>query len=87
MTLPSSACAFHREAQLTSKSLIDRPLTPRELDVLRLVADGVGNTEIADRLQMGLGTVKGHLRDILNKLAASDRAQAVAHALRRGYID
>lgn len=62
------------------------PLTPRETDVLRLIADGVGNAEIAGRLGMGLGTVKGHVRDILDKLAASDRTHAAVTALRRGYI-
>jgi DNA-binding NarL/FixJ family response regulator len=62
------------------------PLTERETEVLRLVAAGVGNVEIAERLYMGLGTVKGHIRDILEKLAAADRTQAAVVALRRGYI-
>lgn len=62
------------------------PLTPRELDVLRLIAEGVGNTEIAERLHLGLGTVKGHVRDILEKLSAADRTQAAVNALRRGLL-
>ena len=62
------------------------PLSPRELDVLRLIADGVGNTEIAERLHLGLGTVKGHVRDILEKLSATDRTQAAVNALRRGLL-
>jgi NarL family two-component system response regulator LiaR len=62
------------------------PLTARETDVLRLIAEGVGNAEIAQRLNIGLGTVKGHIRDILEKLAASDRTQAAVLALRRGFI-
>jgi DNA-binding NarL/FixJ family response regulator len=62
------------------------PLTPRELDVLRLIADGVGNADIAERLHLGLGTVKGHVRDILEKLSASDRAHAAVTALRRGLL-
>jgi NarL family two-component system response regulator LiaR len=62
------------------------PLTPRELDVLRLIADGIGNAEIAERLHLGLGTVKGHIRDILEKLAAADRTQAAVNALRRGLL-
>ena len=61
-------------------------LIERETEVLRLVADGVGNSEIGDQLHMGLGTVKGHVRDILEKLAAADRTQAAVVALRRGYI-
>jgi DNA-binding NarL/FixJ family response regulator len=64
----------------------DSPLTPRELDVLRLIADGIGNAEIAERLHIGLGTVKGHIRDILEKLSAADRTQAAVNALRRGYL-
>lgn len=62
------------------------PLTPREDDVLRLIADGRGNSEIAASLHIGLGTVKGHIRDILEKLSASDRTQAAVVALRKGYI-
>ncbi|MGH7727889.1 MAG: response regulator transcription factor [Vulcanimicrobiaceae bacterium] len=61
-------------------------LTPRELDVLRLIADGHSNAEIAQTLFLGLGTVKGYIRDILDKLSASDRAQAAAVALRRGLL-
>lgn len=64
----------------------DSPLSPRETEVLRLIADGVGNAEVAQRLNIGLGTVKGHVRDILEKLAASDRTHAAVVALRRGYI-
>jgi NarL family two-component system response regulator LiaR len=64
----------------------DSPLTPRELDVLRLIADGVGNQEIGERLHIGLGTVKGHIRDILEKLSAADRTQAAVNAMRRGYL-
>ncbi len=62
------------------------PLTPRETQILTLVADGVGNAEIAERLHVGLGTVKGHIADILEKLSASDRAQAAVTAFRRGLI-
>lgn len=62
------------------------PLSARETEILRLVADGIGNAEIAERLHVGLGTVKGHVRDILEKLSASDRTQAAVVALRRRYI-
>ncbi|MDB5094193.1 MAG: Two component transcriptional regulator, LuxR family [Candidatus Eremiobacteraeota bacterium] len=62
------------------------PLTPRETQILTLVADGIGNAEIAERLHVGLGTVKGHIADILEKLSASDRAQAAVTAYRRGLI-
>lgn len=62
------------------------PLSPRETEVLGLVADGVSNADIAQQLHIGLGTVKGHVRDILEKLAASDRTQAAVVALRKGFI-
>jgi two-component system, NarL family, response regulator LiaR len=62
------------------------PLTPRESEILRLISDGRANAEIADELHIGLGTVKGHIRDILEKLSASDRTQAAVVALRKGYI-
>ncbi|HEY1429515.1 MAG TPA: response regulator transcription factor [Candidatus Tumulicola sp.] len=62
------------------------PLTRRETDVLRLIAEGRGNVEIAEQLFIGYGTVKGHIRDILEKLSAADRTQAAVTALRKGYI-
>ncbi|MDQ6944169.1 MAG: response regulator transcription factor [Candidatus Eremiobacteraeota bacterium] len=62
------------------------PLTPRETEILKLIAEGVGNAEIAERLYISLGTVKGHVADILDKLSASDRAQAAVTAYRRGLI-
>jgi len=62
------------------------PLTARETEILRLIADGVGNVEIGHRLSLGLGTVKGHIRDILAKLSAEDRTHAAVVALRRGLI-
>lgn len=64
----------------------ESPLTARETEILRLIANGRGNAEIATALFIGLGTVKGHIRDILDKLAASDRTQAAVVALRRGLI-
>jgi two-component system, NarL family, response regulator LiaR len=74
---------FSSRTPTTSSS---SPLTPREADVLRLIADGKANTEIAASLNMGLGTVKGHIRDILEKLSAADRTQAAVVALRKGFI-
>ncbi|HUY11551.1 MAG TPA: LuxR C-terminal-related transcriptional regulator, partial [Candidatus Dormibacteraeota bacterium] len=60
--------------------------TDRETEILRLIADGIGNAEIATRLSIALGTVKSHIRDVLIKLSAADRTQAAVIALRRGFI-
>ena len=70
----------------TPSAATSSPLTPRESEILRLIAGGNGNAEIAETLHIGLGTVKGHIRDILEKLSAADRTQAAVTALRRGYI-
>jgi LuxR family maltose regulon positive regulatory protein len=55
-------------------------LSERELEVLRLIADGASNREIADQLVVSLGTVKKHLNNIFLKLDAHSRSQAVAIA-------
>jgi DNA-binding NarL/FixJ family response regulator len=62
------------------------PLSPRETQILQLIAGGTSNAEIAQQLSIGLGTVKGHIRDIMEKLSASDRTHAAVIALRRGLI-
>jgi len=61
-------------------------LTPRETEVLGLVANGLGNREIADRLGTATGTIKIHVQNILEKLSASDRTQAVTIAIQRGIL-
>ena len=61
-------------------------LTPREVDVLGLVARGLGNKEIGDVLGTASGTVKAHVQSILSKLGAKDRTHAVTLGLRRGII-
>jgi DNA-binding NarL/FixJ family response regulator len=65
---------------------IDDPLTPAEIDVLRLVAGGNSNKQIADKLGITEDTVKGRLRNILSKLGASDRTHATTIGLKRGII-
>ncbi len=64
----------------------DSPLTARETEVLNLVALGASNTSIASALNIGLGTVKAHVAEILRTLSAFDRAHASAIALRNGFI-
>ena len=65
----------------------DDSLTPREIDVLRLIAGGNANKEIAARLSLTEETVKGHVKNILAKLEANDRTHAVTIGLKRGIIE
>jgi len=64
----------------------DVALTPREVEVLNLVARGLGNKEVGDILGTAPGTVKAHVQNILSKLGAKDRTHAVTIALKRGII-
>ena len=64
----------------------DDELTAREIEVLRLIASGNANKQIADQLSIGETTVKTHVTNILSKLGASDRAHAVTIGLKRGII-
>lgn len=61
-------------------------LTEREVDVLRLVAQGASNAQIADALVISINTVKVHLRNILDKLRLDNRTQAAAYAVRCGLV-
>lgn len=61
-------------------------LSPRELDVLKLVVEGYSNPEIANALYLSPNTVKTHIRGIMNKLAVDDRVQAAVVALRAGLV-
>jgi len=59
-------------------------LSPREIEVLRLVAQGLSNQKIADQLELGLETVKTHMRHVMEKLTVSDRTEAAVKAMREG---
>jgi len=69
------------------ESQVLEPLTPRESEVLLLLADGMGNKEIAARLNVSEHTIKFHIRSILGKLGASSRTEAVSRGLRSGLIE
>jgi DNA-binding NarL/FixJ family response regulator len=62
------------------------PLTQRELEILELIVAGCSNGQIAEKLYITVGTVKTHVRNILNKLCADDRTQAAVRALRSGLV-
>jgi len=65
---------------------LSEPLTPREVEVLRLLATGLSNRDIAALLFIGEGTVKTHVEHIIGKLAVSDRVQAAVWAARQGLV-
>ncbi|PYR83788.1 MAG: hypothetical protein DMG18_11625 [Acidobacteria bacterium] len=75
---------------LAPQSPDDEPLeqlTPRESEVLRLLADGLGNKEIAVKLSISEHTIKFHIHSILGKLGAASRTEAVTRGLRSGLIE
>jgi two-component system, NarL family, response regulator LiaR len=61
-------------------------LTPREQQVLKLMADGLTNADIAERLVIGVATVKTHVSSVMSKLGVSTRTEATATAIRRGLV-
>jgi DNA-binding NarL/FixJ family response regulator len=69
-----------------AEHLGDESLTARELDVLRLIRDGFRNKQIADQLSIAEGTVNFHIKNLVDKLGANDRAHALTIAFRRGLL-
>ncbi|MFV8826888.1 response regulator [Alkalihalobacterium sp. APHAB7] len=69
------------------KKLMHEELTPRELDVLKLIGIGKTNQEIADELYIGIKTVKTHVSNILAKLNVDDRTQIAIYAHRHGLVN
>jgi DNA-binding CsgD family transcriptional regulator len=64
----------------------DPGITPREVEVLGLLAEGLANKEIAGRLGFSIHTAKFHVESLLRKLESANRAEAVKEGIRRGYI-
>ncbi|MHC1741058.1 MAG: response regulator [Anaerolineaceae bacterium] len=80
---------FSRISRPTPKNkenFLPDPLSPREVEIIKLVATGASNKEIADKLVISEGTVKNHLSSILSKLSVRDRMQAVLKAKELGII-
>jgi DNA-binding NarL/FixJ family response regulator len=82
--ISSSRIAWPSQGQ--NQSGVAENLSQRELEVLNLLVEGLSNQQIADRLVIGLETVKTHIKHILDKLAVSDRTQAAIKALRDGIV-
>ena len=75
------------ERKPVENAALDEALSERELDVLRLVADGLSNREIADSLHLAEGTVKNYVSNILGKIGARDRTQAALRARELGLLN
>jgi two-component system, NarL family, nitrate/nitrite response regulator NarL len=84
---PEVQIALAREIRRRSPDGEAALLTPREREILSLTANGLGASEIAGRLHLGTTTVKTHLQRAYEKLGVSDRAAAVAEAMRRGLLE
>ncbi len=86
----SEARAFDADAYLiaadNNAEEFEEPLTPREIEVLELLAEGLANKAIAARLSISDQTVKFHVASICAKLGAANRTEAVRLAIRRGII-
>ncbi len=85
--------AFEAEKQksedkspLTPAQPLIEPLSQRELKILQLIAQGLSNREISERLFLALSTVKGHNQKIFDKLQVQSRTEAVAHARELGLL-
>ncbi|MEM7738748.1 MAG: response regulator transcription factor [Deinococcota bacterium] len=73
-----------KQVKAQQKETLERELTPRELDVLRLLAQGASNKKIAKALGVSEGTVKNHVSNILMRLELKDRTQAAVYAVEHG---
>ena len=83
---PSIAAKLVRRVRADASTPAPPALSPRELDVLRLVADGRSNPEIARALHIGEATVKTHLIHVFEKLGVNDRTRAVTRAMELGLL-
>jgi DNA-binding NarL/FixJ family response regulator len=74
-----------QKPEVISQDLIE-PLTDRELEVLKLIGEGLGNLEIADQLHISNNTVKTHVSNIFQKLEVNSRTQAAFYAMQKGLV-
>lgn len=78
---------MNRLRQPKQASLPHEELTEREMEVLRLIASGKSNQDVADELFIGVKTVKFHVTNILAKLGVEDRTQAAIYAYKQGLVE
>jgi NarL family two-component system response regulator LiaR len=83
---PRVAARVVQELRSPAREEIAPDLSERELEVLRLIAEGISNAEIAERLVISENTVKSHVSNILGKLHLADRTQAAVYAWREGLV-
>ena len=81
---PTTATCILRHAERSF--VLVEPLSQRELEVLQLIAQGLSNREISERLFLALDTVKGHNRRIFDKLQVQSRTEAIARARELGLL-
>jgi DNA-binding NarL/FixJ family response regulator len=86
VSLPSTSPAPAPRGR-TAEPALAEPLRPREIEILRLIASGLSNQEIADQLHLSLGTVKWHINHLYGKLQVRRRTEAVARARSLGLLD
>ena len=77
---------FGEPANISRAGTLIEPLTPREIEVLQLVATGLGNKEIAARLGISEHTIKFHVASVMGKLGATSRTEAVTLGIRKGLL-
>ena len=71
----------------SGRSEPDDPLTPRELEVVKLIAEAYTNRQIAETLKVSEKTVESHRANVLSKLEMRDRVELVRYAIRRGLVE
>ncbi len=84
---PSLVPLLQQNLSLNDEKVNEEGLTKREMQVLKLIAEGLYNKEIADRLTISEKTVKNHVSNIFRKIEVSDRTQAAVYAIKNGFVE